>query len=70
MLCVNNLAHTPQAATLQLPGHSSARITDLFGGAGFPDVPADGNLTLSLGSRDFFWLHLDPADRTGGGRTS
>jgi maltose alpha-D-glucosyltransferase/alpha-amylase len=60
VLCVNNLAHTPQAATLQLPGHGGARIADLFGGAGFPDVPADGNLTLSLGSRDFFWLRLTP----------
>jgi maltose alpha-D-glucosyltransferase/alpha-amylase len=58
VLCVNNLAHTPQAATLRLPGHGGARIDDLFGGAGFPDVPADGELTLSLGSRDFFWLRL------------
>ena len=58
VLCVNNLASTPQAATLQLPGIGGARISDLFGGAGFPSVPADGNLTLSLGSRDFFWLRL------------
>jgi len=58
VLCVNNLASTPQAATLRLPGNGGARITDLFGGAGFPAVPGDGNLTLSLGSRDFFWLRL------------
>jgi maltose alpha-D-glucosyltransferase/alpha-amylase len=58
VLCVNNLASTPQAASLQLPGNGGARISDLFGGAGFPSVPADGNLTLSLGSRDFFWLRL------------
>jgi maltose alpha-D-glucosyltransferase / alpha-amylase len=58
VLCVNNLSSTPQAATLRLPGHAGARISDLFGGAGFPSVPADGNLTLSLGSRDFFWLRL------------
>jgi maltose alpha-D-glucosyltransferase/alpha-amylase len=58
VLCVNNLAHTPQATTLLLPGHGGARIDDLFGGAGFPNVPADGGLTLSLGSRDFFWLRL------------
>jgi len=58
VLCVNNLAHTPQAARLRLPSHGGARIVDLFGGAGFPDVPADGRLTLSLGSRDFFWLRL------------
>jgi maltose alpha-D-glucosyltransferase / alpha-amylase len=58
VLCVNNLAHTPQAATLRLPDNGGWRITDLFGGAGFPGVPTDGNLTLSLGSRDFFWLRL------------
>ena len=58
VLCVNNLAHTPQAARLRLPSHGGARIVDLFGGAGFPDVPADGRLTLSLGSRYFFWLRL------------
>jgi maltose alpha-D-glucosyltransferase/alpha-amylase len=58
VLCVNNLAHTPQAARLRLPSHGGARIVDLFGGAGFPDVPPDGRLTLSLGSRDFFWLRL------------
>jgi maltose alpha-D-glucosyltransferase/alpha-amylase len=58
VLCVNNLAHTPQAATLRLPGNGGARITDLFGGAGFPDIPSNGDLTLSLGSRDFFWLRL------------
>jgi maltose alpha-D-glucosyltransferase/alpha-amylase len=58
VLCVNNLASTPQAATLRLTGNGGARITDLFGGSGFPAVPADGNLTLSLGSRDFFWLRL------------
>ena len=58
VLCVNNLAHTPQAARLRLPSHGGARIVDLFGGAGFPDVPLDGRLTLSLGSRDFFWLRL------------
>src|SRR3954467_11491006 len=58
VLCVNNLAQTPQATTLRLPSLGGARIDDLFGGSGFPAVPADGNLTLSLGSRDFFWLRL------------
>ncbi len=60
VLCVNNLAQTPQGATLQLPHHPRARLEDLFGGSGFPAVGDDGTLTLSLGSRDFFWLRLAP----------
>jgi maltose alpha-D-glucosyltransferase/alpha-amylase len=59
VLCVNNLAQTPQAATLVLPDHRSAKLDDLFGGGGFPVVPEDGSMTLSMGSRDFFWLRID-----------
>jgi maltose alpha-D-glucosyltransferase/alpha-amylase len=59
VLCVNNLSSRPQAATLQLPSHLSGRpLTDLFGGSGFPWVAADGRVTFTLGSRDFFWLQL------------
>jgi maltose alpha-D-glucosyltransferase/alpha-amylase len=58
VLCVNNLAQTPQAATLRLADHAGAGLEDLFGGSGFPSVSTDGTLTLSLGSRDFFWLRL------------
>jgi maltose alpha-D-glucosyltransferase / alpha-amylase len=62
VLCVNNLAQTPQGATLQLPDHAEAALEDLFGGSGFPAVSASGTLALSLGSRDFFWLRLRPKD--------
>ncbi|MGL5858284.1 MAG: maltose alpha-D-glucosyltransferase [Angustibacter sp.] len=62
VLCVANFAHNPQAATLRLPDHAGAPLRDLFGGAGFPDVRDDGTVTLSLGSRDFFWLHLGDRD--------
>jgi maltose alpha-D-glucosyltransferase / alpha-amylase len=58
VLCVHNLASAPQAVTLTVPEHAGARTLDLFGGNGFPDVGADGRLTLTLGSRDFFWLRL------------
>ncbi|WP_380168780.1 maltose alpha-D-glucosyltransferase [Jannaschia sp. R86511] len=61
VLAVHNLASSPQAVTLTVPGHAGARVVDLFGGNGFPDVGADGRITLTLGSRDFFWLRLvDP----------
>ncbi|MFC3688220.1 maltose alpha-D-glucosyltransferase [Aquipuribacter hungaricus] len=60
VLCVHNLGSTPQAVTLTVPEHAGARVVDLFGGNGFPDVGADGRLTLTMGSRDFFWLRLVP----------
>jgi maltose alpha-D-glucosyltransferase/alpha-amylase len=59
VLCVNNLSSRPQAATIQLPEHLAGReLIDLFGGSGFPWVASDGRVTLTLGSRDFFWLRL------------
>ncbi|HEX2705026.1 MAG TPA: maltose alpha-D-glucosyltransferase [Candidatus Lustribacter sp.] len=59
VLCVNNLASRPQATRIQLSdGYSGAHLVDLFGGTGFPDIGADGRLTLTMGSRDFFWFQL------------
>ena len=58
VLCINNLAQTPQGATLQLPDHADHYLVDLFGGSGFIPVQFDGRLPISLGSRDFFWLRL------------
>jgi maltose alpha-D-glucosyltransferase/alpha-amylase len=58
VLCVNNLSGTPQAATVRLPDHATARLEDLFGGGGFPDVDESGCVQVTLGSRDFFWLRV------------
>ena len=58
VLCINNLAQTPQGTTLQLPDHGDHHLVDLFGGSGFTPVQFDGRLPISLGSRDFFWLRL------------
>jgi maltose alpha-D-glucosyltransferase/alpha-amylase len=61
VLCVNNVSSRPQACTITVPGEFAGWVTrDLFGGTGFPDIRADGTLDLTLGSRDFFWLALDP----------
>ena len=62
ILCLANLATTPRAATVELAEHAGARVHDVFGGAAFPDVGADGRWTVTLGSRSFFWLTLTPAD--------
>jgi len=65
VLCVNNLSHSPQATRLWLPEHAGDTIGDIFGGTGFEPVPAGGMLSVTLGSRDFFWLVLTPGAVTG-----
>ncbi len=62
VLAVFNLSSRPQATTVTLPGAYAGAVTyDLFGGSGFPDIGDDGTLTITLGSRDFFWLGLTRA---------
>jgi len=56
VLCVNNLSRTAQGTRLRLPDWAGCAITDIFGGSGFDPVPADGQLSLTMGSRDFYWL--------------
>jgi maltose alpha-D-glucosyltransferase/alpha-amylase len=70
VLCVNNLSHVPQGTTLDLSGYGNAELRDIFGGEGFPSVPADGQLRMTMGSRDFFWLRVGSPTRGGGDRAS
>ncbi len=58
VLCVHNLAATPQATRIRIPQAAGTEVSDLFGGTGFEPVSADGVLVVTLGSRDFFWLRL------------
>ena len=61
VLCVNNLSSRPQATTVTVPDELRGWETrDLFGGGGFPDIADDGTVTVTRGSRGFFWLALDP----------
>ncbi len=59
VLCLANMSGTPQACTIDLSDHSGRGLRDLFGGSGFPAVGEDGRLTVTLGSRDFFWLRIE-----------
>ncbi len=61
ILCVFNLSQHPVAARLHLPEYSGRGLRDLFGGTPFPAFGEDGDLTLTLGSHDFFWLRLRSA---------
>jgi maltose alpha-D-glucosyltransferase/alpha-amylase len=58
ILVVANMASTARSATLQLPDWAGAAATDVFGGAPFPPVSAEGRSVVTLGSREFYWLTL------------
>ncbi len=58
VLCVMNLANTPRSARVHLPRHAGRPLVDIFGGATFPDVDPRGHVTITLGTRDFFWLQI------------
>ena len=67
VLCVSNLSSRPQAGTVTLPAKfAGARVRDVFGGSGFPKIGADGTVTLTLGSRDFYWLRLETEEDSDG----
>ena len=55
------VADISKNATITLPEELwDWETRDLFGGSGFPDIAPDGTITITLGSRDFFWLALAP----------
>ncbi|MCL2465631.1 MAG: alpha-glucosidase C-terminal domain-containing protein, partial [Micrococcales bacterium] len=59
VLVVANLAGTARATRLHLPPDlAGSAVTDVFGGAPFPSVPADGVASCPLGPREFFWLRV------------
>jgi maltose alpha-D-glucosyltransferase/alpha-amylase len=63
ILCVNNLSSTPQATRIRMPEElHAAELVDVFGGASFGIVPEDGELTLTLGERRFYWLTVSGGD--------
>lgn len=63
VLCVFSFAHNPVSVTIRAPGLESRGLYDLFGGGRFPEVGDDGEVTLTLGTQNFFWLHVAPAVR-------
>jgi maltose alpha-D-glucosyltransferase/alpha-amylase len=42
---------------------AGSTLYDLFGGAQFPSFDADGGLTLTMGTQNFFWLHVGDSPR-------
>ncbi len=66
ILCVFSFAHNPVSVTIQAEGLGGSTLYDLFGGSQFPTIEADGSLTLTLGTQNFYWLHV--GDAHAGGR--
>lgn len=65
LLVVANMAATPRSTTVTLDGYAGAELRDVFGGAQFPAVTADGTVQFTLGSREFYWLTLTPGGSAG-----
>ncbi|SKC35031.1 maltose alpha-D-glucosyltransferase [Krasilnikoviella flava] len=65
LLVAANLSATARSSRVHLTGHAGWSLTDLFGGARFPDVGPDGAVTMTWGSRDFYWLLLTPPSAAG-----
>jgi maltose alpha-D-glucosyltransferase/alpha-amylase len=61
ILCVFSFSHNPIAVDIRAEPIAGCSLFDLFGGGQFPTVGADGSLTLTLGTQDFFWLHVADA---------
>jgi maltose alpha-D-glucosyltransferase / alpha-amylase len=66
VLCVFSFSHNPVSVTLSAPALAGMSLYDLFGGAEFPPIDAEGSLTLTLGTQSFYWLHVGEAHFAGG----
>jgi maltose alpha-D-glucosyltransferase/alpha-amylase len=58
ILCVFSFSHHPIATTISAPDFVGCRLFDLFGGGEFPPFDDDGNVTLTIGTQSFYWLHI------------
>ncbi len=61
ILCVFSFAHNPVSVTISAPDLAGGTTIDLFGGSRFPTFDSNGELTLTLGTQSFYWLHIDGA---------
>jgi maltose alpha-D-glucosyltransferase/alpha-amylase len=60
VLCVFSFAHNPVSVSLEAPEFAGSTLYDMFGGGEFPTVADDGRFTLTLGTQNFYWLHVEP----------
>jgi len=61
ILCVFSFAHNPVSVTVNAPELAGSPLYDLFGGAEFPSFDENGDVTFTMGTQNFFWLHAGDA---------
>ena len=65
VLCVFSFAHNPVTVELTDLEIAGSSLHDLFGGGAFPTVADDGTVTFTMGTQDFFWLHVGDSNFAG-----
>jgi maltose alpha-D-glucosyltransferase / alpha-amylase len=58
IVCVFSFAHNPTTVTISAPEYAGRPLYDLFGGGSFPSFDEHGDVTLTLGTQAFYWLHV------------
>jgi maltose alpha-D-glucosyltransferase/alpha-amylase len=58
ILCVFNFSQNPVAVKIRAEQFAGSALYDLFGGGEFPSFDPDGVVTLTLGTQNFYWLHI------------
>ena len=66
VLCVFSFAHNPIAVTITAEQFAGSKLYDLFGGGEFPAFTENGEITLTLGTQSFYWLHVGSPGAAGG----
>jgi maltose alpha-D-glucosyltransferase / alpha-amylase len=66
VLCVFSFAHNPVSVKIHAEQFAGSALYDLFGGGEFPPFGEDGYLTLTLGTQNFYWLHVGTPSNAGG----
>ncbi len=66
VLCVFSFAHNPVAVSIRAEQFAGSALYDLFGGGEFPAFDDKGEVTLTLGTQSFYWLHVGSPGYAGG----
>ncbi|MCU1557500.1 MAG: trehalose synthase [Microbacteriaceae bacterium] len=66
VLCVFSFAHNPIAVTIRADQFGGSALYDLFGGGEFPAFDEKGEVTLTLATQSFYWLHVGSSSYAGG----
>ncbi|MCU1584412.1 MAG: treS [Microbacteriaceae bacterium] len=66
VLCIFSFAHNPIAVTITAEQLAGAGLFDLFGGGEFPAFNESGEVTVTLATQSFYWLHVGSPSHAGG----